>query len=172
MIREVDFSLVLDSEKRKEKDMFGQQVIFSAANQSYGFDSMKVRTVESDYQMSTIPGAPDCLAGFANLRGEIIPVCDIYKKFNLRGKVADGMNTIFVNTEEGCLGCLVDEITEIGAVGEDLQMTLPVIAQNDKTNYVQGIIRHKNVLVTVVNPDRILTPEEWKEVHSLLKDNK
>jgi len=152
--------------------MFGQQVIFSAANQSYGFDSMKVRTVESDYQMTTIPGSPDCLAGFANLRGEIIPVCDIYKKFNLRGKVADGKNTIFVNTEEGCLGCLVDEITEIGAVGEDLQMTLPTIAKNDRTNYVEGIIRHKNTLVTVVNPDHVLTPEEWKVVHTLLKDEK
>ncbi|MCR5431008.1 MAG: chemotaxis protein CheW [Lachnospiraceae bacterium] len=152
--------------------MFGQQVIFSAANQSYGFDSMKVRTVESDYPINTIPGAPDCIAGFANFRGEIIPVCDIYKKFNLRGKVADGMNTIFVNTNEGCLGCLVDAITEIGAVGEDLQMTLPLIARNDKTNYVDGIIRHKNALVTVVNPDKILSPEEWKTIHALLKDSK
>ncbi|MCR5828916.1 MAG: chemotaxis protein CheW [Lachnospiraceae bacterium] len=152
--------------------MFGQQVIFSAANQSYGFDSMKVRTVESGFQLITIPGAPDCVAGFADFRGEIIPVCDIYKKFNLRGNVSKGMNTIFVNTSEGCLGCMVDEITEIGAVGEDLQMTLPVIAQNDKTNYVEGIIRHKNTLVTVVNPDKILAPEEWKVIHNLLKESK
>ena len=133
---------------------------------------MKVRTIESDYRLSTIPGAPGCIVGLADLRGEIIPVCDIYKKFNLRGTVAPGNNTIFVNTEEGCLGCLVDEITEIGAVGEDLQMTLPLIARNDSTNYVDGIIRHKNTLVTVVNPDKVLTPEEWKAVHALLKDAK
>lgn len=148
--------------------MFGQQVIFKAANQLYGFDSMKVRTVEADYVLNPLPGAPSVIAGLATLRDEVVPVISIYTKFNLRGQLAGGNNTIFVNTKNGCLGCLVDEITEIGAVGEDLQMALPTIAKNDETNYVEGIIRHKNQLVTVVDPDKLLTAAEWNAVTKLL----
>jgi len=48
-----------------------------------------------------------------------------------------------------------------------MQMSLPIIAKNDKTNYIDGIIRHNNELVTVVNPDKILTPEEWKTVKEI-----
>lgn len=150
--------------------MFGQQVIFKAANQLYSFDSMNVRSVEADYTLNPLPGAPECIVGVATLRDGVAPVISIYNKFNLRGTLRAGNNTIFVNTKDGCVGCLVDEITEIGAVGEDMQMSLPTIAKNDETNYVDGIIRHKDQLVTVVNPDKLLTAAEWSAVKKILGD--
>lgn len=148
--------------------MFGQQVIFEVGGQLYGFDSMKVTAVEAGVNPMTLAGAPGCIVGFTELRGELVPVCDLYRKFNLRGNLPEAPSTIFVQTEEGNLGCMVDQVREIGAVTNDIQVELPYIARMDSTSYVDGIINHKGELVTVINRDNLLTEDEKSRIREAL----
>lgn len=149
--------------------MFRQQVIFEVGGQLYGLDSMKVTAVEAGVDIHPLPGVPDCIAGFAQLRGEYVPVCDLYRKLNLRGSLAAQPQVIYVSTTEGNIGCLVDAVTEIGAVAEDVQMDLPGIIRMDTTGYVGGIIRHNGNLITVIDQNSLLTPDEKTAVFQAVK---
>lgn len=149
--------------------MFRQQVIFEVGGQKYGLDSMKVTAVEAGVDIHPIPGLPACIAGFAELRGELVPICDLYNKLNLRGSIVAQPQVVYASTSEGNIGCLVDMVTEIGAVAEDVQMDLPGIIRMDTTGYVGGIIRHNGELITVIDQENLLDESEKDAVRKALK---
>ena len=62
--------------------MTKSQVIFGVGRGNYSFDSLNVRAVERETDVRSLPGAPECIIGLALLRGELVPVCDLNKKFN------------------------------------------------------------------------------------------
>ena len=68
--------------------MFATQVIFGVNGQKYSFNSLYVRAVEHSCSTTMLPGAPECIVGVTELRGEWIPICDLEIKFKTgnRGK--------------------------------------------------------------------------------------
>ena len=136
------------------------QVIFAVGRGSYSFDSRYVRAVEAKPDIRLLPGAPECISGIVDLRGELVPVCDLNKKFNTGAVSASDSDVIFVNTADGCLGCTVDRVIEIGAVTEDLEIELPYLIRNENTDYIDEIVSYKGSLITAIHQDRILNAEE------------
>ncbi|MBO7353005.1 MAG: chemotaxis protein CheW [Lachnospiraceae bacterium] len=136
------------------------QVIFKVGRGSYSFDSQYVRAVEVKPDIRLLPGAPECILGLVDLRGELVPVCDLNIKFNTGAASGSSADVIFVNTADGCLGCTVDRVVEIGAVTEDLEIELPYLIRNANTEYIDEIVSYKGDLVTAIHQDRILNAEE------------
>jgi purine-binding chemotaxis protein CheW len=136
------------------------QVIFTVGRGSYSFDSQYVRAVEAKPDIRLLPGAPECISGIVDLRGELVPICDLNKKFNTGAVSASNSDVIFVNTADGCLGCTVDRVVEIGAVTEDLEIELPYLIRNANTDYIDEIVSYKGDLITAIHQDRILNAEE------------
>ena len=149
--------------------MYGTQVIFGVNGQKYSFNSLYVRAVEQSCNIVTLPGAPGCITGVTELRGEWIPVCDLNVKFNMGSAAGSGRSIIFVNYSKGCIGCLVDTVYEIGAVTDDIQHELPGFIKTEKTSYVDGIVRHKGELITAIHHESILTPNEAAQLEAAMK---
>ena len=156
--------------------MFGTQVIFGVNGQKYSFNSLYVRAVEHSQNIVMLPGAPECIVGVTNLRGEWVPICDLNIKFRAGAAGRTDRDVIFVNYSQGCIGCLVDMVHEIGAVTEDVQLDLPTIIKTEQTSYVDGIVRHKGELITAIHHESILTQNEAAQLSvamkSLLKKQK
>ena len=136
------------------------QVIFSVGRGNYSFDSLYVRAVEKKPDIKILPGAPECISGLVDLRGELVPILGLHKKFNTGLTASSESDVIFVNTEEGCLGCIVDRVVEIGAVTEDLEIELPYLIRTAATEYVAEIVSYKGGLVTAINQDKLLSDDE------------
>ena len=149
--------------------MFATQVIFGVNGQKYSFNSLYVRAVEHSCDLIMLPGAPACIAGVAELRGEWVPVCDLNIKFRTGVPARPNREIIYVNYSQGCIGCLVDTVHEIGAVTEDIQMKLPTILQSNETSYVEGIVRHKGELITAIHHESVLTPNEAAQLSAAMK---
>ncbi|MBR4724540.1 MAG: chemotaxis protein CheW [Lachnospiraceae bacterium] len=149
--------------------MFATQVIFGVNGQKYSFNSLYVRAVEHSCNIVMLPGAPECVVGVTELRGEWIPICDLNIKFKTGVPAKPNRDIIYVNYSQGCIGCLVDMVHEIGAVTEDIQMKLPTILQSDETSYVEGIVRHKGELVTAIHHECVLTPNEAAQLSAAMK---
>ena len=149
--------------------MFATQVIFGVNGQKYSLNSLYVRAVEHALNITMLPGAPECVVGVTELRGEWIPICDLNIKFKTGVQGKSDRDIIFVNYSQGCIGCLVDMVHEIGAVTEDLQMKLPNIIQTEQTSYVEGIVRHKGELVTAIHHESVLTPNEAAQLSVAMK---
>ncbi len=152
--------------------MTKSQVIFAVGRGQYSFDSLYVRAVEGKTDIKVLPGAPDCIEGLADLRGELVPVCDLNKKFNTGVPSPEDYAMIFVNTADGCLGCIADKVIEIGAITEDLEIELPYLIRRDTTEYIAEIVSHKGNLVTAINQDKILNSDEKAALDKVLNKAK
>ncbi len=148
--------------------MFAKQVMFEVGGQLYGFDSMFVRTVEVNTVVRPVSGMPECVMGAATLRGELIPIYNLGKKFNVSGTVNNGQ-VIYVNTKRGCIGFMIESVQKIGTVEEELQAALPSIVRADSTACVAGIVKLGNDLVTVLNHDAILDESEYAMIDAAFR---
>ena len=152
--------------------MTKSQVIFGVGRGNYSFDSLNVRAVERETDIRSLPGAPECIIGLALLRGELVPVCDLNKKFNTGNPTPANADVIFVNTSDGCLGCTVDRVVEIGAITEDLEVELPYLIRSESTEYVAEIVTYKGDLITAIDQDKLLNAQEKATLEKLLNKEK
>lgn len=92
-----------------------QQVLcFALAGESYGIPILKVREIQGQAPITRIPKAPDYMPGVINLRGSIVPIIELRKRFNL-GQPEDGIRPVIVIVEvQGrTLGMRVDAVSDV-----------------------------------------------------------
>jgi len=91
-----------------------QYVILSLAGEHYGIDILSIQEI-TRYEMPTqIPHMPEYMEGIINLRGEIIPVINLRKRFNLESSgVTDESRIIVVNLYDKKAGLLVDAVSQV-----------------------------------------------------------
>ena len=98
-----------------------QLVIFQLAREIYGLDINWVREIITLQEITRVPGAPDFVEGVINLRGHVIPVIDLRKRFGLEASV-DPRRTriVVVDVPPHTLGLVVDAVTEVLRIAESV----------------------------------------------------
>lgn len=91
-----------------------QFVIFKLAGEEYGIDILRVKEIKEMMNITRVPKAAHYVRGVINLRGEVIPVIDLRKKFNLP-EVEDTENTriIIVSVDDITVGLIADASSEV-----------------------------------------------------------
>ena len=98
-------------------DSFEQLVVMEIASESYGVDIGAVNTIIRMQEVTAIPRTPDFVEGVINLRGSIIPVIDLRKRFGLKvGETTKASRIVVVEAAGQVIGMIVD------AVGETLRL--------------------------------------------------
>ena len=149
--------------------MYENHVIFQVGEQCYSINSLKVKTIERAVRIEPLPGAPGAIEGIGELRGEFHPICSLHRKFNVAEPAGKDLQYLFVETGDGIIGVITDAVRENAMVDTDELIGVPTIVKSDSTDYVSGIVRHKGELITMIDPDKILTREEAEVVKRLLK---
>lgn len=154
--------------KEKEK----QVVIFELVNQIYGVDINHVLEIIRPQAMTIIPGSPDYVEGIINLRGQIIPIIDLAKRFNLQASIETNARIIVVVEVENIkLGMLVDRVLGVQKIDPALIQPPPVLIEGINTQYLIGTVLMNKQLLILLNINFIYEEEE-KEFLSSIKDNK
>ncbi len=140
----------LAGETRKEPAAadFLEVIEFILANEKYGIESSKVREVFSLKAMTRIPGLPPFILGLTNIRGEVIPVVDIKKLFNLpEAGLTDLDKLIILQAEKMEIGILADVIVGVKNIPRaDIQpplLTIPGV----HSNWMKGITGDHMVII-------------------------
>ncbi len=95
-----------------EKDL--QVVGFRIGNETFGVRIASVREIVRVTEITTVPNAPDTIEGVINLRGKIIPVMDLRKRFGQGEIVTDKKNRILVvELDNKLLGLIVNSASEV-----------------------------------------------------------
>lgn len=95
-----------------EKDL--QVVGFRIGNETYGVRTSAVREIVRVPEITAVPSAPDIIEGVINLRGKIIPVMDLRKRFGQVYTVADKKNRILVvEIDNKLIGLIVNAASEV-----------------------------------------------------------
>jgi purine-binding chemotaxis protein CheW len=138
-----------------------QQVVFKLDKEEYGLDIMKVNGIEKYQEVVKIPNSPDYIEGMINLRGEVLPIFSLRKKFDLSDKETDEETKIIVAyTNDLKVGFVVDSVQEILQINEeDVEVAPPIVTGIDR-KYIKSIAKVEDRMVTLIDIDLIVTDEE------------
>ena len=135
-----------------------QYIVVSIGNEQYGLDISYVDNIVRMCKITRVPKAPAHYIGVINLRGEIVPLMSLRRKMNLEDDVfTDITRIIILKTEEqGLVGIVVDEVKEVIALPEDEIDRNTQNSQSDKTQYINGIGKNGDELISILEISSIL----------------
>jgi len=146
-----------------------QLVIFRLGDEEFGVDILQVREIEKlDQQITRVPKSPAFVEGVINLRGEIVPIVDLRKRFGLVVRqTSNEARVIIVDISDGQVGMIVDAVVEVIRLNVSAIENAPPITRGVDAYYLSGVAKINDRLIILLNLERALSPEEVKELESL-----
>jgi purine-binding chemotaxis protein CheW len=146
-----------------EKDY--QVVGFRIGDETYGVRIASVREIVRVPEITTVPNAPEMIEGVINLRGRIIPVTDLRKRFGSSPVTPDKKNRILVvELENKLLGLIVSSASEVLKIPpSEIESPGSVFAEGE-SSYVTGVGKLKGRLIILLDIGRLLRQPEFKKL--------
>ncbi len=138
-----------------------QLVVFVLASEEFACNIADVREVLKMIRVTPLPRSLDFVEGVINLRGEVIPVIDLRKRFNLPAvERTDESRIIIVEVEERMVGLTVDSVSEVIRLSNKQIQEAPNQVAGEQTNLIMGVGKIDERMLIILNLERILTSEE------------
>ncbi len=152
-----------EEDKLKSEDM-RQYVTFLVGDETYGVSVMKVQSINEMIEITHVPKARAFIKGVINLRGSVIPVIDMRKKFSLSPKAYDSFTVILiVEVNERLIGMIVDSVSDVVNIpASDIQSQINYSARVD-TSSIEGIGRIGESLIVLLDVDTFLASDNLIE---------
>jgi purine-binding chemotaxis protein CheW len=142
-----------------------QLVVFQLSEQTYGIDIASVYEIIRMETITRVPRTPEFVEGVINLRGRIIPVIDLVKRFNLdHSERTNSSRIIIVDVGGNTIGMIVDAVSEVLRVNLDSIEPPPPMLHGIDAAYLKGIAVLENRLVILLNLERVLFEHEKNEL--------
>jgi purine-binding chemotaxis protein CheW len=150
----------LYGERNSEERM--QLVNFSLDGEEYGVEVLKVREIIRMSNITRVPNTLHYVEGVINLRGKVIPVISLRKRFSLATADNDSRTRIIVMDMASELsGFIVDSVVEVIRISADeIQPPPPVLTGNIDQEYFTGVINREDKLLVMLDLERLFSNEE------------
>lgn len=141
-----------------------QLVIFSLNDEFYGMDIFSVNEIIKMLKIVSLPNSVSFIEGIINLRGKVVPVVDLKKRFGLPKKeYTDDTRILVVDIEGHLAGFIVDEVLEVASINDDSIEPAPR-ALIPEAPFIEGIAKFNEKLVIIINAAKIFSLEEKQEL--------
>lgn len=141
--------------------MAEQKVLFHIDKELYGIDIRYVRGIEKYVDVTPVPNVPDYIEGMINLRGEIIPILNLRRKFGMEKVRPTEETSLIVSNSRGMpIAFEVDRVAEILTLEDDKAHEVPMMIRSDKTNYAGIIADTGRGLAVILDIDGVFTKDE------------
>ncbi len=142
-----------------------QLVGFQLDDEEYGIDILKVQEINRITEITKIPQSPDFVEGVINLRGNVIPIIDLRKRFNMPHKEYDKQTRIVVGEiGDRTVGFIVDAVSEVIRLPENTIEPPPNITSDDRTDYILGVGKLEDRLLMLLDIEKILSGSEKEKL--------
>jgi len=145
-------------------------VSFDLGHEQFAVDIMKIDSVVETGKIVKIPESAEYVEGVMNLRGTLIPVINLRKKFKMEDfPEKDKCKIIVTNLEAGKVGFLVDNVKEVLTISQDDIEETPRGVGGIGGRYILGMAKHGDNILIILNIDEILTAEEKIEIEKIME---
>jgi purine-binding chemotaxis protein CheW len=150
--------------QKKEESVIIEVIAFTLVTEIYGIESVFVKEVYTLKDFTPLPGVPSYIFGIINVRGQILPVIDLKKFFNLPEKGLGELNKVIIlSNGQMEFGILADVVLGTQSIElEDIQ-TVPPLVTGIGENYLKGITKEHIVLLeaeSILNDEKIMVSEQ------------
>ena len=138
-----------------------QIVGFRVGRESYGVPITTLHEIVRVPEITAVPDAPDYVEGVINLRGKIVSVVDLRKRFGKPAPALDRRNRILVVEHRGRLaGMIVDSASEVLKIPESEIETAPAMMQEGGLDCVIGLGKYNGRLIILLDINKVLAVRE------------
>jgi len=135
--------------------------IFTLGEEEYAIDIMRVVEILKPQKVTRLPKTPDFVEGVINLRGMIIPIIDLRKRFSIKSSLPSKKERILlIRVGEEVVGLVVDGVKEVLSLEKGDIVSPPSMVKGIQTEYLEGVGKTGERLIIILNIDRILSTEE------------
>ncbi len=144
-----------------------QLVVFNLGQEVYAVEIAMVKEIIQMQSITRVPGTPPSIEGVINLRGTVIPIVDLRKRFKL-ARIDRNKDTrvVIVSCRGQEVGVVVDSVAQVLRVPVDSIEAAAHLFNEDKLNHVHAIVKLASQLVILLDMDHVLTREEVNAVNS------
>ncbi|MCX5689882.1 MAG: chemotaxis protein CheW [Planctomycetota bacterium] len=140
-----------------------QLVTFEVGSEQFAIDILSVQEINRMMQITRVPQSPDCLEGVINLRGRIIPVIDLRKRFGLsKAECNEDSRIVVVEVVGRVLGFIVDRVNEVLRVDNSIVDAAPAMTTSVERDYIRGVAKLENRLVILLDLARLFANEKFE----------
>jgi purine-binding chemotaxis protein CheW len=161
-----EISLPASDEKTPRQEV--QLACFKVGAELYAIDIMRIKEIIRPQKLTPIPKAPSFIEGVINLRGAVIPVADMRKRFGQPISRENRKNRVVICSLAGkIIGLLVDEVTEVKRFGRKEISPSPQFIKGPQADYFLGVARRDDELIMLIDLEKVLSTDEKIELQTL-----
>ena len=138
-----------------------QYLTFMLADEEYGVDILRVQEIRGWESATAIPNAPDYVLGVVNLRGVVVPIFDLRKRFNLNN--ADFTSetvTVVVRVEhekgERTIGMVVDAVSDVYNITPENINATPDVGGSVNMEFIKGLATVNEEMIILLDVDELI----------------
>jgi purine-binding chemotaxis protein CheW len=138
---------------------------FRVGRETFGVPIALVHEIVRVPDITSVPDSPDFIEGVINLRGKIISIIDLRKRFREREISTSKKNRIIVSEVDGKLiGLIVDAASEVLKIPPDQVEASPNVFEEGEVNYVTGVGKLHGRLIILIDLTKILQRGELRRI--------
>ena len=158
-----------EAEETSRKEI--QLACFQVGDQMYALDILRIKEVIRPQKLTPVPKAPEFIEGVINLRGVIIPVVDLRRRFDQAVIESGQKNRVIISVLAGkVIGLMVDEVAEVRNYTRQEIQPAPRFIKGKETDYFLGVCQRDDDLVMIINLEKILSSDEKIDLDQIQTD--
>jgi purine-binding chemotaxis protein CheW len=142
-----------------------QLVTFTLGNEEYAVNILNVQEINRITEITRVPNSPDYVEGVINLRGKVIPVINLRKKFHFEDRPTDDTSRIIIMEIQGITnGLIVDSVSEVLRIPASSVEPAPPMSAELQSQFIKGIAKLENRLIILIDLDNLLGNAEQIDI--------
>ena len=133
-----------------------QLVTFTIGSEEYAVDILRVQEINRMLPITAVPEGPDWVEGVINLRGRIIPIVDLRKRFGSEITETDELRIVVVDIRSHVTGCIVDGVNEVLRLDASIVDPPPSMSSRPESDYIKGVGKLEDRLLILLDLDRLI----------------
>jgi purine-binding chemotaxis protein CheW len=155
-----------------EQDTQIQLVTFQISEELYGVDIMDVKEIVRVQDIRSIPNAPGYVEGLFNLRGEIIPIISLHKRFHLRkaqlGEDEELLSGFIIIDIDGMkLGVIIDRVERVVSIEAQNIQPPPQMLTGIGAEYIQGVVNRETGYLILLDIRKLFSAKELRKIEEI-----
>ncbi len=150
-----------ETEVREVDQKLIQLVTFSIGEEEFGVDILRVQEIIRTMEITKVPRAPEFVEGVINLRGKVIPIVDLRRRFGQESKEHDKYTRIIVmEIDMMIVGFVVDSVSEVLRIPANSVQPPPPVVSGMDSEYIEGVGKLEDRLLILLDLNLLLSGEE------------
>ena len=158
---EIEQQPVENNENKVDVENSINLVTFKLGNNEYAIDIMQAKEIIKMEKITLIPNAPDYVEGVINLRGNIIPIVDLKKRFNLdENEEEKNTGIIIVKIDDVDMGIIIDAISKVVSIATSNIQPPPPMLSGIGQKYIKGVAKLEDKLLVVLDLEKLIVGDD------------